>query len=187
MATNFEAADVQSRVHMDVLYPNGATRHYSVLSKSFPALSSFQVQHVKRMKIPLAADAPAGTYTVTLRIGADILDGGAGYDTDVFTFDLPPLPISANGPGTTWLTTPEAGPNPFTSETTIRYQLATDAAVDLRVYDVTGREVASLASGVQGAGAHSAVFAAGDLPGGVYVWRLAVNGDVTTGRVTLTR
>ena len=41
--------------------------------------------------------------------------------------------------------------------------------------------------GFQAAGAHSAVFAAGNLPSGIYMWRLAVDGAVTTGRITLAR
>ncbi|MEL6615280.1 MAG: T9SS type A sorting domain-containing protein [Bacteroidota bacterium] len=182
LATN-NGATTRTRVYFTVDYPNGATRTYSVLSSDFPANSSFQVQQIKRMKFPIPADAPGGTYTVTVYAADDIASGGTIYDTDMFTFDLAPL-----APKTGELASGvDAGPNPFTTSTTIRYELAADAEVDLRVYDATGREVAALVRGTQTAGAHSAAFAAGDLPSGVYVWRLAAGGEVTTGRVTLAR
>ncbi|MEL6616873.1 MAG: T9SS type A sorting domain-containing protein, partial [Bacteroidota bacterium] len=169
-------------------------RTYSVLSVNFPGNSSFQVQKIKRIKLPIPADAPDGTYNVTIYAADDISNGGQIYDTDMFSFTLGPVVCS--GPCATGdvpvstsktLVASEAGPNPFSTSTTIRYELTNDAEVDLRVFDVRGREVAALASGVQSAGAHTALFAADDLPSGVYMWRLAVDGQVTTGRVTLAR
>jgi hypothetical protein len=67
-------------------------------------------------------------------------------------------------------------PNPFNPETVIRYSLVVDGYVDLKVYDLLGREVATLASGAQERGEHTAQWNAGDLPGGVYFYRLKVNG-----------
>ncbi|MEM1057410.1 MAG: T9SS type A sorting domain-containing protein [Bacteroidota bacterium] len=134
--------------------------------------------------VPVPPDAPAGTYTVTV-VAATDTDGTTVFDSDSFQFTLPPLTTKGGGA----LVTGEVGasPNPFRGATEIRYALAEDAEVDLRVYDVTGREVAVLASGSQSAGSHAAVFTAEDLPGGVYVWRLAIGAEVTTGRVTLAR
>ena len=82
---------------------------------------------------------------------------------------------------------PEAGPNPFSGRTTFRYALAETADVSLRVYDVTGREVAVLATGEAQPGVYETVFDARDLPSGVYLWRAVVGAETTTGRVTLVR
>jgi hypothetical protein len=45
-------------------------------------------------------------------------------------------------------------PNPFNPETTIRYELPEAGDVSLRVYDVMGHTVRTLATGRQSAGAH---------------------------------
>lgn len=63
-------------------------------------------------------------------------------------------------------------PNPFTTETTLRYTLPETQPVRLAIFDVLGREVAVLAEGVQPAGSHQVVFNAADLPSGVYISRL---------------
>ncbi|MEM1057408.1 MAG: T9SS type A sorting domain-containing protein, partial [Bacteroidota bacterium] len=154
--------------------------------KDFPKSKNF---------FPLPCEAPDGTYTIPV-YAADDRCGTTIYDQDSFSFELSSVcTASASGCLTASLPTvasletaaPTAAPNPFRGATEIRYALAEDAEVDLRVYDVTGREVALLASGSQSAGSHAALFTAGDLPGGVYVWRLAIGAEVTTGRVTLAR
>lgn len=63
-------------------------------------------------------------------------------------------------------------PNPFNPATTIRVTLPEAAPVSLIVYDTLGREVSRLLDGEQGAGVHDVVFSAGDLPSGLYLYRL---------------
>ena len=71
-------------------------------------------------------------------------------------------------------------PNPFNPETVIPYTLPERALVTLRVFDVLGREVATLAKGMQEAGAHSLNWNGADLSSGIYFYRLdAVSGDQT--------
>jgi hypothetical protein len=65
-----------------------------------------------------------------------------------------------------------AYPNPFNSQTTIRFMLAKFGPVRLVVYDALGREVAVPAEGVFPAGTHQVTFTANDLPSGVYFYRL---------------
>jgi hypothetical protein len=69
-------------------------------------------------------------------------------------------------------------PNPFNPSTILSYQLPTAGHVDLRVYDVLGREVAVLVNGVQTAGTHSVTFNASSLATGVYMYRLT-SGSMT--------
>jgi hypothetical protein len=69
-------------------------------------------------------------------------------------------------------------PNPFNPTTKIRFELAEDARVELRVYDVLGREVAQLVDDSRPAGIHEVLFDGTYLPSGVYYCRiLAVSGS----------
>ena len=63
-------------------------------------------------------------------------------------------------------------PNPFNPTTAISYQLKANSFVSLKVFDVLGREVATLASGVQQAGSYTVHWDGSALPSGVYFYRL---------------
>jgi len=63
-------------------------------------------------------------------------------------------------------------PNPFNPSTVISYQIASVGRVSLKVYDILGREVATLFNGVKAAGNYTATFNATKLPSGVYFYRL---------------
>ena len=63
-------------------------------------------------------------------------------------------------------------PNPFNPTTTIGYQLPGVSDVAMRVYDVLGREVATLVDGRQTAGSHVVGFSADKLPSGIYFYSI---------------
>ncbi len=63
-------------------------------------------------------------------------------------------------------------PNPFNPTTTIRYELPKDARVSIKIYDILGREVITLADEVQDAGFKSVVWSASAVASGVYMVRL---------------
>jgi predicted peptidase len=78
-------------------------------------------------------------------------------------------------------------PNPFNPSTRIRYTLAGKSEVSIEIFDGRGRRVAVLADGTQEAGSHTAVFDAAGQPSGMYLVRLAVNGQLRMKRMVLVK
>ncbi|MBU1707212.1 T9SS type A sorting domain-containing protein, partial [bacterium] len=69
-------------------------------------------------------------------------------------------------------------PNPFNPNTTIVYDLKESGPVQLRIFDVLGREAAVLIDGYQEIGQHKVTFDASSLPSGIYFYRIKA-GDFT--------
>jgi N-acetyl-anhydromuramyl-L-alanine amidase AmpD len=67
-------------------------------------------------------------------------------------------------------------PNPFNPTTAIRYQLAANSFVTLKVFDILGREVATLVNEVRPAGTYVVTWNASALASGVYVYRMESRG-----------
>ncbi len=63
-------------------------------------------------------------------------------------------------------------PNPFNPTTTIRFQTANSSFVTLKVFDLLGREVATLANEEMKPGSYERVFNGASLASGVYLYRL---------------
>ncbi|MFA6743911.1 MAG: T9SS type A sorting domain-containing protein, partial [Candidatus Neomarinimicrobiota bacterium] len=63
-------------------------------------------------------------------------------------------------------------PNPFNPTTTISFQTPQDGKVTLKVYDLLGRDVATIFEGAKPAGKYFFIFNAGHLPGGIYFYRI---------------
>ena len=83
-------------------------------------------------------------------------------------------------------------PNPFNPNTIIHYQLPMDSYVVLTVYDVLGRDVATLANEVKQLGTHAVQFSGKSgsghsLAGGVYFYRLEAGRYMQTRRMVLLR
>ena len=78
-------------------------------------------------------------------------------------------------------------PNPFNPATTITYTVASASDVTLRVYDVLGRAIATLARGMHAPGTYSAVFDASRCASGVYFYRLQAGSFVSTRKMILAR
>ena len=67
-------------------------------------------------------------------------------------------------------------PNPFNPSTVLSYQLTADSYVELKVYDVMGREVQLAVSSWQLAGYYEVMFDGNGLASGVYFARLSAGG-----------
>lgn len=65
-------------------------------------------------------------------------------------------------------------PNPFNPVTRINYDLPVDGPVTLKIFDMTGREVAALVNETQKAGTYSVQFNGSNLASGIYFFRINV-------------
>jgi len=63
-------------------------------------------------------------------------------------------------------------PNPFNSSTWIEYSVPWPSVVTVKIIDVLGREVATIASGEKGTGKYKAEWNGGKNSSGVYFYRL---------------
>ena len=71
-------------------------------------------------------------------------------------------------------------PNPFNGTTVIKCHLPTQSSVALEIYDLLGRNVATLVNGDFDAGEHDVAFDASSFNSGLYFYRLTANGFVST-------
>lgn len=78
-------------------------------------------------------------------------------------------------------------PNPFNPTTVIKYNLPERTFVDLSVYDVLGRKVKTLVRGFREAGTYEAKLEGGDMPSGIYLYRLVAGQDVLVRKAVLVK
>ncbi|MBI5471520.1 MAG: T9SS type A sorting domain-containing protein [Ignavibacteriae bacterium] len=122
-----------------------------------------------------ASDTSARSGVINVRKGTVVWNPSMTTDstTDVRTSEAIPASFALE----------QNYPNPFNPVTTINYELSNDNSqlTILKVYDLLGREVATLVNEEKPAGTYRVEFDAGNLPSGVYYYRL------TTGSFTQTR
>ncbi|MDP8238827.1 MAG: S8 family serine peptidase [Candidatus Hatepunaea meridiana] len=78
-------------------------------------------------------------------------------------------------------------PNPFNSTTRIMYNIEKPSIVSLKVFDVSGRKVASLIDNELSAGHHSVIWETKEMPSGVFFFKLEACSKVAVGKTILIR
>jgi len=78
-------------------------------------------------------------------------------------------------------------PNPFNPSTMIEFSLPIAQNVTVSVYDVLGREVATLVDGMMDAGVHNVAFDASELSSGVYIYNIRTQGFSASKKMLLTK
>jgi hypothetical protein len=76
-------------------------------------------------------------------------------------------------------------PNPFNPTTSIKFDIPKNAFVTLKVYDVIGKEVATLINEVRTAGSYNVDWNASFYPSGVYFYKLESKDFTETKRMLL--
>lgn len=78
-------------------------------------------------------------------------------------------------------------PNPFNPTTNISFTLSQPSVVNVRMFDITGKEVAELVHEYLPAGMHGRTFSADHLASGVYFYRLTAGNASQTRKMTVMR
>jgi len=76
-------------------------------------------------------------------------------------------------------------PNPFNPATSITFALPIAGNVELKVYDILGKEVASIVSGNLNAGTHIVPFDASALASGVYIYKITAGSFIDSKKMVL--
>ncbi|UCH66847.1 MAG: T9SS type A sorting domain-containing protein [Ignavibacterium sp.] len=98
-----------------------------------------------------------------------------------------PMPVESDSYVITDFVLMNNYPNPFNSSTIIKYDVKELTMVELKVFDILGREVATLVNDEKPVGNYEIVFDAMGLPSGVYFYRLHAGDFVETKKMVLIR
>jgi hypothetical protein len=116
------------------------------------------------------------------RVRYDLTLDGGRLDSRTVDLAVPLLPAAQVG----------LEPNPCNPRTEVTFTVARDVDLDLAVFDLAGRRVATLAGGRHGVGEHRVAWSGTDpsgraAPSGTYVVRLATAQGVQTRKLSLVR
>ncbi len=92
-----------------------------------------------------------------------------------------PVPVTSSVPAV------DVSPSPVTGRALVRYSLAAPGRAELAVFDVTGRRLEVLASGLMAAGDHTATWNSTTAAPGVYLVKLTADGRTCSERVVVAR
>lgn len=129
-----------------------------------------------------------GASTIAASITSNAFDGFEPNDTDAASVGVVVVGVEDDESGfPREVRLSSVAPNPVRSTTTIRWGVPVSTGVDLRVYDLRGREVAVLAEGEHAtAGWHETTWRP-DLASGVYLVRLMAGSEVRTKKLLVVR
>jgi hypothetical protein len=156
---------------MRCYWPGGLAQHFTSLTFTF-----FDLIRVENVSVDMLAETMV-----------DLSGAGDIFVARIFSGSVP---LSVSPPQRGMAVACELHqnyPNPFNPSTTISYEIGSATRVVLKVFDVLGREVATLIDGDEAPGQKSVRWDAGDLAGGVYFCRLQAGGNVVTMRMILLR
>jgi WD40 repeat protein len=126
--------------------------------------------------------SPDGQYFAYGRAGGGVVLARTGQSTGIEEPVGAATPVALAAPS----------PNPFRGETTLRFAIPSAGDVQLSVYDVAGRLVATLLSEPRSTGEHAVRWdgrddAGRDVPSGTYFARVEAGGSLGVGKVVVIR
>jgi hypothetical protein len=175
----------------DITFQEATT--YQTTDASSKSINSVVIRIGKIADTDMAGMAFIGTSVTFLGVlsQSSESDPASGYElTPVLPTDLSYVPTDVLDPITAkQYSLSDNYPNPFNSSTTIQYSLGNADFVSLKVFNILGKEVATLANGFQEAGIYTVPFTvAGNslsLGSNVYYYRLEVGTFVSTKKMII--
>lgn len=129
-------------------------------------------------------------YLEDLAPGQSVFTGGGAVTQNpvvYMTFNVP-KPVGVNdGVAPVSFSLNQNYPNPFNPATQINFTVPEKGMVTLKVFDVLGREVATLVNGVMEAGSHESVFDAATLTSGMYIYTLKAGNFTASKKMMLVK
>ncbi|HWA05413.1 MAG TPA: YCF48-related protein, partial [Ignavibacteria bacterium] len=119
--------------------------------------------------------------------GAGCLTGWSGGTTGTIA-KMTGVPVAINDPSSNIPASyklEQNYPNPFNPTTSITFAMPVAGNVELKVYDLLGKEVASLVSGNFSAGTHVVPFDASALASGVYIYKITAGTFIDSKKMVL--
>jgi hypothetical protein len=181
----------------EVILPNGATYGPLITRYNVTNPGGNNIHRNANQMVP--GGAPAGNYSYVCKVGtypntvidddsfgflkmagdgaANHNEGWACYGFFDDMVSSAPSEYALNG----------AFPNPFNPTTTISYTLPEAVSVKLAVYDISGRQVATMVDGFMPAGEHQAEFNGFDLSSGVYFCAMQAGNFSATTKLVLVK
>ncbi len=172
-------------VRIPMMGPYSGTVTYTATVSPSPAVGTltctFSPSNVKvltgtpdslKLSATTSSNCSYGTYTVTVT-GAE--NGGPRTHTRTYTLIVGNTPSGVNGNTQTayQYNLYQNYPNPFNPSTSIEFYLTKQSLVNLKVYDIVGKEVATLVNNdLRKEGLHQVTFDGSNLSSGVYYYKI---------------
>ena len=132
-----------------------------------------------------ARDAMSQNYSYTISAADSLANACTNLETALHGLTQSVIFENTNGNEPENFALIQNYPNPFNPTTTIGYQLSVTSHLTIKVYNLLGKEVATLVEGVQQAGHYSVNFDASGLVGGIYLYQLKAGKQVETKKFIL--
>ena len=169
--------------------PSPTLHHkYSIVDASFPESSPYVITGSHNWSSAAENDNDENTLIIQdLKIANQYMQefkkryneaGGTGEF-------IVPVSVQDNSIKTFNYTLYQNYPNPFNPVTTIRFQLPYSERVQLKIYDMLGREVETLYDKVAPAGIVDVDFNAGNLASGIYIYRIQAGDFISAKKLML--
>jgi hypothetical protein len=155
----------------------------SVLLLLLPLLGHAQNAKIDRWSFNMGQGLPANSGTVLASLvgepGTGAMRGGNAiltwrYFSDSMSRAVIVAVPAGNGELPLSYELDQNFPNPFNPTTQLGWEMPERGWVSLRIYDLLGRQVATLVEGMEEAGKHTVRFNAASVSSGVYLYRLVV-------------
>ncbi|HJY63062.1 MAG TPA: SBBP repeat-containing protein [Ignavibacteria bacterium] len=175
------STDIANSIAVDVLsnvYVTGTSNNdYATIKYNSSGvqqwIQTYNAANGGDVSVSIAVNDSGNVYVTGFSSGSST---GMDYATIKYSQSVGINPISSEMPSDFNLL--QNYPNPFNPKTVISYQLKVNSYVNLKVIDITGREVAQLTNEFKQAGYYTIEFDGSNLASGVYFYKIRA-GDFT--------